>query len=242
MLSVVEVPDHDLLARGLEPARKAEESLDRLVAGLRLEGIPVKAVVKVSHRISYGITETALEERCNLIVMGRVRRAGLLERFAATIVDRVVRSAPAQVMVVSAEQWPEPIKNIFLAYERGPHSELTADLAGALGGNGETKIWAVHILPRSAMAAESQAAEADLKQALGSRHAQCELEVVHSGDIVTGLLRESKDADIIVMGGTEAGMIEQLLGYAPPLEVADRTAKAVVTVYEMPAEPKRWLV
>lgn len=242
VLSVVEVHDRDLLAQGLEPARKVEESLDRLVAGLRLEGIPVKAVVKISHRISYGITETALEERCNLVVMGRARRAGLLGRFAATIVDRVVRSAPAQVMVISAEQWPDPVRNVFLAYERGPHSELTADLAGALGGNGETKVRAVHILPHSATAAESQAAEADLKQALGSRHAQRELKVVHSGDIVTGLLRESKDADIIVMGGTEAGMIEQLLGYALPLELADRTAKAVVTVYEMPAEPKRWLV
>ena len=242
VLSVVEVSDKDLLARGMKRAREVEKSLDGLVASLRFEGIPVKVVVKISHRISYGITETALEERCNLIVVGRARRAGLLGRFAATIVDRVVRSAPAQVMVVSAERWPEPVKNVFLAYERGPHSELTADLAGALGGNSETKVRAVHILPRSATAAESQAAESDLKQALGPRHAQCELKVVHAGDIVTGLLRESKDADIIVIGGTEAGMIEQLLGYALPMELADRTATAVVTVYEMPAEPKRWLV
>jgi nucleotide-binding universal stress UspA family protein len=242
VLSVVEVSDKNLLARGMERAREVEKSLDGLVASLRFEGIPVKVVVKISHRISYGITETALEERCNLIVVGRARRTGLLGRFAATIVDRVVRSAPAQVMVVSAERWPEPVKNVFLAYERGPHSELTADLAGALGGNGETKVRAVHILPRSATAAESQATEADLKQALGPRHAQCELKVVHAGDIVTGLLRESKDADIIVMGGTEAGMIEQLLGYALPMELADRTATAVVTVYEMPAQPKRWLV
>ena len=85
-------------------------------------------------------------------------------------------------------------------------------------------------------------AEAGLEQALGSRFAHGELKVVRSGDIVTGLLRESRDADIIVIGGTEAGMIEQLLGYALPLELADRTAKAVVTVYEMPAEPKRWMV
>jgi ribonucleotide monophosphatase NagD (HAD superfamily) len=81
-----------------------------------------------------------------------------------------------------------------------------------------------------------------MNQALGSRYTRSELEVVQSGDVVTGLLRESKDADIIVIGGTEAGMIEQMLGYALPLELADRTAKAVVTVYEMPAEPKRWLV
>jgi amino acid transporter len=242
VLSVVEVHDHDLLARGLEQAGKVEEALERLVAGLRLEGIPLKVVVKISHRISYGITETALEEQCNLIVMGRARHVGLLERFAATIVDRVVHSAPAQVMVVSAERWPEKIGMILFAYERGPHSKLAADVVGALSQADQALVRAVHIIPRSATTAELQQANTDMNQALGSRYTRSELEVVQSGDVVTGLLRESKDADIIVIGGTEAGMIEQMLGYALPLELADRTAKAVVTVYEMPAEPKRWLV
>ena len=49
-------------------------------------------------------------------------------------------------------------------------------------------------------------------------------------------------ADLIVLGGTEAGLLEHLLGYALPLELADRTAKPVAIVYEMPAEPTRWLV
>jgi amino acid transporter/nucleotide-binding universal stress UspA family protein len=241
-LSVVEVPEHELLAQGFERAFSAREMLTQAVDSLQNDGIPAKALVKISHRISYGITETALEERCNLIVMGRARRVGLLERLAATVVDRVVRTAPAQVMVVSAERWPEKPGTILLAYERGPHAAVTADVAGALSETGQGRVRAVHVLPRSATAAQEQEAKADLNQTLGSRYAERELKGVHSGDIVTGLLRESKDADIIVIGGTEAGVIEQLLGYALPLELADRTAKAVVTVYEMPAEPKRWLV
>jgi amino acid transporter/nucleotide-binding universal stress UspA family protein len=241
-LSVVEVPERELLAQGLERAFNAREMLTHAVDGLQNDGIPAQAVVKISHRISYGITETALEERCNMVVMGRGRRAGLLERFAATIVDRVVRTAPAQVMVISAERWPEKPRAILFAYERGPHAAVTADVAGALSKTGQGLVRAVHVLPRSATPAQDQAAKADLNQVLGSRYDKRELKVVHSGDIVTGLLRESKDTDIIVIGGTEAGVMEQLLGYALPLELAERTAKAVVTVYEMPAEPKRWLV
>jgi amino acid transporter len=242
VLSVVEVPEHELLAQGFERAFSTRETLAEVMDNLRNDGIPAKALVKISHRISYGITETALEERCNMIVMGRARRTGLLERFAATIVDRVVRTAPAQVMVVSAERWPEKPGTVLFAYERGPHTEVTADVVGALSESGEGRVRAVHVLPRSATAAQLQKANADINQVLGSRYAERELKVVQSGDIVTGLLRESKDVDIIVIGGTEAGVLEQLLGYALPLELADRTAKAVVTVYEMPAEPKRWLV
>ena len=53
-----------------------------------------------------------------------------------------------------------------------------------------------------------------MAQSLGERLPQGELKVVQAGDIVTALLRESRDADLIITGGTEAGMLEQLLGYA----------------------------
>ena len=81
-----------------------------------------------------------------------------------------------------------------------------------------------------------------MAQSLGKRLPQAELNVVQAGDIVTALLRESKDADLIITGGTEAGMLEQLLGYAPPLELAERASAPVVTVFEMPEEPRRWML
>ena len=199
--------------------------------------------MKISHRISYGIIETALEEQCNLIVMGRARRVGLLERFAATIVDRVVRSAPAQVMTVTAERWPEQTRKILFAYEPGPHSELAADLAGAFGKTEQAQVRAVHVLPRTATPSRDCSRPGKRwPQSLRERLPQGELKVVQAGDIVTALLRESRDADLIITGGTEAGMLEQLLGYAPPLELAERTTVPVITVFEMPAEPRRWML
>jgi len=215
--------------------------LEGMVADLQREGLPVRVVVKISHRISFGITETALEERCNLIVMGRDRRAGLVARFAATIVDRVVRSAPAQVVVITAKRWPDQIETVLLAYEQGPHSELTVDLAAAFGGATATKVRAVHVLPTNAAAEDVQSARDAMARELGDRAQPGEQMVIQAGDVVTGLLRHSGDADVIVIGGTEAGMLEQLLGYAPPLELADRTSRPVITVYEMAAEPKRWM-
>jgi amino acid transporter/nucleotide-binding universal stress UspA family protein len=240
ILSVVEVPDRDLLAQGVGRAREVKDMLDSLAAGLRAEGMPVKVVVKISHRISYGISETSQEESCNLIVMGRPRRVGVLGRFAATIVDRVVREVPVQVVVVTAEHWPKKIETVLLAFERGPNSELTADLATAFGGLGTTNIHAVHVLPFDATPDRMAAAREEMAQDLGEHCPPAGQQVVQAGDIVSGLLRHSDDADVIVIGGTEAGMLEQLLGYAPPLELADRTNRPVLTVYEMASEPKRW--
>jgi len=154
----------------------------------------------------------------------------------------VVRSAPAQVMVVTAERWPQRIQNLLLAYERGPHAKLTADLIGAFGADHQTIVRAVHVMPWTASAEERDRVARDMNTDLGGRYPHGEQKVVRSGDIVTGLLRESKHADLIVMGGTEAGVLEQLLAYAPPLELADRTSTPVITVYEMAADPKRWMI
>ena len=242
VLSVVEVDERDLLAEGTARAREVKESLDRMVAKLAIDELDVLVLVKISHRISFGISETALEERCNLIVMGRTRGEGLLARFAATIVDRVVRAAPAQVVVVTAERWPEQIGNVLLAYERGPHSELTADLAHAFGGKDATRVRAVHVLSPDATPIERQAARDAMSQDLSDRCAPSDQLVVAAADVVSGVLHVSHGADVLVIGGTEAGMLEQLLGYAPPLELADRASRPVLTVYEMADEPKRWML
>ncbi len=240
-LSVVEVDEREILARGLDHAEAARAKLQAAFAGLRLDGLPVKTVVKVSHRISYGIAETALEEQCNLIVMGRARRVGWLDRFAATLVDRVVRSAPAQVMVVSAETWPQRIGKILFPFESGPHSSLATDLVGAVAQVNRAAVRAVHVLPVAATEAQAGAAADEMAKALDGRFPDGQQAVVRAADILSGVLRESRDADLIVVGGSEAGFLEQLFSFALPLELADRTRKAVVTVYEMASDPKRWI-
>ena len=52
-LTVVEVDDRQLLARGLNQVDEARAKLERALAGFRREGVPVKPLVKISHRISY---------------------------------------------------------------------------------------------------------------------------------------------------------------------------------------------
>ena len=240
-LTVVEVDDRELLARGLNQVDQARAKLERALVDFRRGGVPVKSLVKISHRISYGITETALEEKCNLVVMGRKRRVGLLDRLAATVVDRVVRSAPAQVMVVSAERWPEQIRTILFPCEPGPHTALAADLVGALATAYGARVRLLHVLPAHATAAQEQEARRKLADALEGRCPQGELLVVRAGEILRRVRRASREADLIVVGGTEAGLVEQLLGYALPLELAEQTSKAVITVYEMAADPTRWL-
>jgi nucleotide-binding universal stress UspA family protein len=198
-------------------------------------------LVSVSHRISDGIVETALAEECNLIVLGRARRTSSLERLVATLVDRVVRSSPAQVIEIGAESWPAKLNTVLLAFEAGPNSELTVEIGHAFAATASASLRVVHVVAPEATEAQIDAARREVGTAVGRVGAPEEIRIVRSSQIVSGVLRESRGADLIVLGGTEAGLLEHLLGYALPLELADRTVRPVAIVYEMPADPKRWL-
>jgi amino acid transporter len=240
-LSVIEVPEAELLAVGLDRVNEVRAPLERAVERLTSEGLRARAVVTVSHRISYGIIETSLREECNLIVLGRGRRVSLLERFAATVVDRVVHSGPAQVVEICAESWPERIDSVLVSYESGPHSRLTVDFANVLAKDYRAKLQAVHVLPLEASRQEETAARAELAQGVRSIAADADVRVARSAEIVTGVLRAARSSDLIVIGGSEAGFLEHVLGYVLPFELADRTRKPVAIVYEMPVAPTRWV-
>jgi amino acid transporter len=240
-LSVAEVAEGRRLAQGLDGVAEAEALVRTQTEAMRERGVPARAMLKVSHRISYGIVETAIEEECNLILVGRARRASFLERFAATVVDRVVHSGPAQVVEVSAASWPARVRAVLVALEQGPNAQLTLDVARALAEESQASLRAVHVVDPEIRDDDIEGAKADLLKQHGPRGFGLELQVRRAADVIVGVLREARGADVIVVGGTEAGALEHLLGYALPLELADRTRKPVVIVYEMPAEPKRWM-
>ncbi len=84
-LSVVEVSDGEALPRGLDHVPEIQNILEGVLDRFLTNETPRRALVKVSHRVSFAITETALEEQCNMIILGRARRVGFLDR---TLLDR----------------------------------------------------------------------------------------------------------------------------------------------------------
>jgi APA family basic amino acid/polyamine antiporter len=238
-LTVIEVPDGEILARGMDRVGHMQRNLEAWTRGLRAS-LPLRSLVKLSHRASFAISETVLEEQSNIVVIGRTHGTGILQRFSATMVNRVIREAPAQTLVVSPRSW-RPLDLIVYAHEAGPHCRLTADIATAFARESGARLRAVHVVGPEADADEVEKARQALGESLAGRCPDAELRVVRAIDVVSGLLAQARDAALIIIGGTEAGFIEHILGYAIPLELAERAPMPVITVYEMPANPKRWL-
>jgi amino acid transporter/nucleotide-binding universal stress UspA family protein len=240
-LNVIEVPERTLLARGYDEVDAKRRMLDRAMQRVPGEDVEIRSLVKISHRLSYAIAETVLEEQCNVIIIGRARHAGAFQRLSATIVGRVIREAPAHTLFVSGERWPEKVHCVLFAYDGGPHTKFAADVAGSIARATGARVLAIHVLPPGTTTEVRRRAQDEMRKLLDEAYPGAEVNVVVSGDAATVLLREARNAEVIVAGGTEAGMLEELLAYTVPLELAERSPIPVITACEIPADPKRWI-
>jgi nucleotide-binding universal stress UspA family protein len=100
--SVVELATQTPLARGSDlPGVQASRQLLRLAEHIAGEqDVAFRRVIKIAHRVSTAIADTAREERCNFIVIGQSPRAGFTGRLARTLMEQVLRHPSCHVAVV----------------------------------------------------------------------------------------------------------------------------------------------
>ena len=103
----VETPLYNEGLRGLADPRRvyeaqrewAENTLAARAAEIRGTGVSTHGVIRSGVAIDE-ILKLAVEERCDLIVIGTHGRGGLSRFFLGSVADRIVRLAPCPVMTV----------------------------------------------------------------------------------------------------------------------------------------------
>jgi amino acid transporter/nucleotide-binding universal stress UspA family protein len=143
-LSVVEVAHQTPLesAAGLPEIKEKRTLLRRAERMADAEGVPCRRLIKVTHRLSQGILETAQEEDCNFIVLGRSPRPRLGSRVVRSMVDRVLDEATCHVAVVKSDGMAD-VRKVAVAVEEGPHSRLAQELAPAVAERWKAEVAAL---------------------------------------------------------------------------------------------------
>jgi APA family basic amino acid/polyamine antiporter len=235
LLSVVEVPYYVPLERGV--ARTGDYRPQLLLAEkiCAREGVTdVKRMIKISHRLSHGILETAREENCNFIVMGRVSRASLSDRLLATVIDAVLENAPCDVAVVRPGSGDlADVERILVAVSGSANARLAAELAPAFADRFDAKLRVVTVsgatdefgLPRYSASKLLDDALCDVACRRGF-----EREVIYAADVTEAVISEIGPKDLVVMGARKGGAWEQLLFKSVPEEISERVNNTVVII------------
>ncbi len=239
-LHVIEVSERDPLMAGLADINKAKPLLHKAESCLEGLGISYHSILDVAHRISQGIVETAAEEDCNFIIMGRQKQPKAFERFFSSIIETVLQKSPCEVALLHGELTPEKIRNILIPFGKDVHTSLAAEAAPAFMEHFGAKLNIAVVLEPDITQAQKEEKLEHLNKLMVKHSLAAATKVITDMDVLRGIILESRKMDLIIMGGRSGGFFELLLGQSLSQEITERAMCPVLWLKEYEEREPFW--
>lgn len=239
-LHVNEVKEKSPLVTELSDSERAKPLFDLANVIAADEGVPSRSILNVSHRISQGIINTAEEEDCNFILVGRQKNPDFFERFFSSIIDSVINKFPGEVAVLHGRFERENIKTILIPFTIDIHAMLATEIAPALIDYFKSKLKILLVYDPETSKQEREVRELKVKELVRENSLNAEIIIIKDADIVKSIVDESKRVDLILMGGKTGDFLELLLGRSLAQEITEQSACPVLWVKEYSEREPLW--
>jgi APA family basic amino acid/polyamine antiporter len=241
-LNVVEVPHGTPLKKGLADFSQQRLLLSRAENIARQEKVKFDKMIKLSHRLSYGILETAEEKDCNFIVMGRTGSEKMLEKILTTVVDIVLKEAPCNVAIVCGEKM-DKVKRIIITATDNVNSQLAAELSPALVEKFKADLLVLHVVPPDSGTEEETQAKRQIDSFMEKANLKIKSErkILKAEKPAQAIAGEVREGDLLLMGASKGGTLEQLLFTSVPEAIVEQTSEPVIIFKRFQPRKKSWV-
>lgn len=230
VLQVVEVPETQSLESGTGEAREKLRNLEDVLQQVEEYGVPVEGVVRLSHSVPQSIIDTSNEESAKVIVLGWNDQKG--ERARTTrrgVLEEVLDGSTADVVLLNRPV-EDNIRRILVPVSGGPHAPKAARLGLSLTKANEGIVTLLTIVRDPDNDDEAREAEENLlllrnrlqdsviedrfgilqeaDQQVNSNRIETKV-LRSSAPVASVLANESVDYDLLMMGTSEIGILEQ---------------------------------
>lgn len=241
-LNVVEVPHGTPLRKGLADFSQQRLLLSRAENIARQEKVKFDKLIKLTHRLSYGILETAEEEDCNFIIMGRSRPEKMLEKILTTVMDIVLKEAPCNVAVVCGEKMGQ-VRRIVITATDNVNSFLAAELSPALVDKFKADLLLLHAIPQDSGAEEETQAKRwiDSFMEKANLKIKSERKILKAEKPAEAIAGQVQEGDLLFMGESKGGPLEQLLFTSVPEEVDEKISQPIIVFKKFQPRERSWV-
>jgi len=203
-------------------------------------GVPARSILNVSHRMSQGIVNTGEEEECNFIIVGREKNPDFFERLFSSIIDSVIQKYPGEVAVLHGTFKREDIRTVLIPFTIDIHAILATEIAPALINYFNCKIKILMVYGPETSNKGREEREAMVQQLIKENSIPAEIKIINNADILKSIVSESKNADLMLMGGKTGDFLELFLGRSLAQEITELSACPVLWVKEYKEREPLW--
>jgi len=231
-LYVIELLEGEKLKKGIKLTDKADQLMDQAQNFSEEYGIPSKSIIRISHRISKGIYDTAMEEDCNFILMDRKKSSSFFERFFSSVVDSVLEKSTTEVAILHGEIKPGEIKKILIPFGGNIHTQLAAEITPALSDFFNAEIRFAVVFSPGIKKEDQQKKVNQINTLIIENNLSAKIVTIVDSDILRGILKLSADNDMLVMGGKTGDFIELLFAKSLVREITEQVECPVLWLKE----------
>ncbi len=241
-LHVVEVPHGTPLRKGLADFSQHRLLLARAENMARQEKVRFDKMIKLTHRLSYGILETAQEEDCNFIIMGRSGPEKMLEKILTTVVDIVLKEAPCNVAIVHGEKL-EQVRRVIVTATDNANSRLAAELSPALVDKFKADLLLLRAIPQDSGPEEENQARIWVDSFVEKANLKIkgQRKILKAEKPAQAIAEQIWEGDLLLMGQSKGGALEQLLFTSVPEEVAEHISVPMIIFKRFQPRKRTWV-
>jgi len=239
-LNIVEVREGQRLISGMVEAKADRPLLLEAETRAAQADIPARAMVKVSHRISMGIIDTAREENCNFIVMGRQQNPDFLERVFSSFVDTVLYDSPSEIAVLHGILPPDNIRRIVVPFGANVHTRLAMELSSALADYFNAELAVAVVFDPTMTKVQQEATRDNIREEISRSSLKASVEIIRDESVLEGIVKKSSEADLMVMGGKTGDFIELLFAESLTRQITERAKCPVLWLREYEERVSFW--
>ena len=241
-LRVITVPSQLPLSDGRIEAEANRMLLDQAIDQGTKEEFRVQTMTRVSRSIAEGILDTAREEDVDQILVGwSGGETRSISKSMGPVLDPIIKDAPCDVLIVRGNNWKE-IKSILVPTAGGPNAPIGAKLASTLSMNTGAEVTGIYVQVGRA----SSSRIADNRRILEKTFQDLpfskppEKKIIQASSALAGILKEAENYDLVIVGASEEGFIDQFAFGSIPQRIASGAPKSSVMVKGYSGAPEFW--
>jgi len=243
-LSVANIPDVTLISGGKQVIEQNKQILN--TATQHLSGkIPFCMEARIAHRIDKAIIDATHENEINLVMVGWKGYTHTKYRLLGEVLDPVVREIPSDLAVVRIPEGSEmkAPKRILVPLGGGPHARLGLEFAFDMARHFSSTVDVVTVMPLASSEIDQkkrlELIDASL-EGFSSEGIKVQKRLIRDDSVELGLVRESEEFDLLVIGASNIPLWKRLLFGTIPQNIAKHSKTPVIMVKRYEGRVKSW--
>jgi APA family basic amino acid/polyamine antiporter len=241
-LRVVTLPHQVPLQEGARMAAGIESVFSLSLGSQDTSPVTLTPVTRVARSVAQGIIDAAREEKCDLILLSWEGYTETKGRIMGHVLDPVVENAPCDVVLVKGDGL-STTKTILLPTSGGPHASIAAEVGVKIARRYEGQLTVMYVCREGATDEECQHGMEMIGRTIEGLPTDdlVKTKVVTAPGIVSGILAEAQEYDLMLLGASEEGLFDRVLFGTIPERIAQRSPVPVMIVKQRAPLPQFWV-